>query len=180
MSFCPQQNWKAIQNKWLQARPATLPLLNQFGTTVKANRALMLVFSCPFSPDSNLSSETFIEEPQAWETAVRTAVMLFTWSNNSEEILVDGQLGQRQRVSMLPEGHKACQWQLERRTSEYKAAWRGSQKRTGQSSPPPLIQSALGHCGKSWPGAQHWGPALADTKTWSVLWVRRKFTALVN
>ena len=64
--------------------------------------------------------------------------MLFTWSNNSEEILADGQLGQRQRVSMLSEDHKARQWQLEWRTSEYKAAWREGAKRGWASFLLPL------------------------------------------
>lgn len=96
-------------------------LLNQFDT-VRPNCALMMMFIRIFSPDTILSSETFIIETQTWETAARAAVMPFTWSNNSEEILADGQLGQRQRVSMLSEGHKARQWQLEWRTSEYKAA----------------------------------------------------------
>lgn len=50
---------------------------------------------------------------------------------------MDGQLGQRQRVSMLPEGHKACQ------TSAYKAAWRGSQKRTGLPPPTPSLSVSL-------------------------------------
>ena len=84
--------------------------------------------------------------------------MLFTWSNNSEEILVDGQLGQR-ILSMLPEGHKACQWQLKRRTSEYKAAWRGSQKRMVSSSlSQPICLRALWEKLSRGPtlGALHW------------------------
>lgn len=90
--------------------------------------------------------------------------MLFTWSNNSDEILVDGHLCQRQRATMLPEGHKACQWKLER-TAEYKVVWRGSQKRTGQSPPPPPCQPV---CPRALWEKLDWGPALTDTKNWSV------------
>lgn len=66
--------------------------------------------------------------------------MLFTWSNNSDEILVDGHLCQRQRATMLPEGHKACQWKLER-TAEYKVVWRGEPEEDGPVSSSPLSAS---------------------------------------
>lgn len=83
-------------------------LLNQFGTTVKANGVLMLVFILLFSLNSLILALKLLSRGHRHEGGtVRTAVMLFTWSNNSEAILVDGQLGQRQRVNMLPEGHKA-------------------------------------------------------------------------
>ncbi len=86
--------------------------------------------------------------------------MLFAWSNNSEEILVDGQLGQRQRVSMLPEGHKACQRQLERRTSEYKAAWRGSQKKKKKKDGPVSSSPSQPVCPRVLWEKLAWGPTV--------------------